>query len=538
MKKNLFMAVLSAAMLATPAFAMTGCGITGGEQHVCESKCPTCGYCTDKACKDPVCEMKCPGHKAEKVTVKSVDVVVSPKTDYYPGQVFDITGLVVKANLSNGKSKNFFDSDFVSWTHKDEALTADVNKITFTLPGYDFTFDLTIKVGIPEDMYLIVDTTVLKDEYSSDEKIDFSLLTVKTVIGKETTALKNDEWALYNGGAVISDRTAVAAKDLGIGEITLTVRHISGLSTTFTIKIVDAKNVITPAVIEAEDNVFLLSDGKETTDKYKRVESNTIAEFYENGTIQRNNRVYNGFSGKGVVTNLDTNYQTTFFKFSVNVPENGKYDLHIRAQHINYDNDIKNKFNININGQTDADGNYVFTKNTLSQTVNCGNQLKKYCTLPTDQTDYKGYYNMFWWSNCKLGTFELNKGENTIRVYMAAKIEANIDCFEVTTADDISQKTSIFSMRSKTKSSLNGKTLYLPKGEKLTDIAETPVLHPVKYTLLYLSTSTGKEIPVLESMLEGKVDYEKVGEEQIVTVTDPVSKESASFTLFIEETKE
>ena len=62
--------------------------------------------------------------------------------------------------------------------------------------------------------------------------------------------------------------------------------------------------------------------------------------------------------------------------------------------------------------------------------------------------------------------------------------------------------------------------------------------HPVKYTLLYLRTSSGKEIPVLESMLDGKIDYEKIGEAQLIEVTDPVSKESASFTLVIEEVKE
>ena len=91
-------------------------------------------------------------------------------------------------------------------------------------------------------------------------------------------------------------------------------------------------------------------------------------------------------------------------------------------------------------------------------------------------------------------------------------------------------------MRTKgVKDDLTGKVLTIKKGEKLTDILNVPVAHPATYTSLYLHTSTGKDIPVLGSMLEGKVDYTKVGVEQLVTVTDPVSGESASFKLLITE---
>ena len=293
------------------------------------------------------------------------------------------------------------------------------------------------------------------------------------------------------------------------------------------------------ATVEAEDNVYMLEDGKETDNQYKKVQSNTITEYYDNdGKLNRNIRLYNGFSGRGMVTNLDVNYSKVYFKFKVNVPEAGQYDLNLRAQYINSNKNIKDMFSVNINGAKDASGNYVFTKNSIAQTVNCGNQLKNYCTLPAGQTGYMGYYNMFWWSSCKLGTFELNKGDNEIRVYMNSKVEANIDCFEVTYVGEGTANASIFSMRTKGKQSLNGKVLYLNKGERLTDIVKTPANHPVKYTLLYLRTSSGKEIPVLESMLDGKIDYEKIGEAQLIEVTDPVSKESASFTLVIEEVKE
>lgn len=525
---------LTLAVITAIPLWLVGCG---GTKHVCESKCPTCGYCLNKDCKEEACKLKCPGHKEEKATVTKVDVTVSPKTEYYPGEVFDITGLAVQATLSNGKKKKIFYTDFTEWTHKDEPLTESVTKITFTLPGYDFTFDLQITVGIPEGMTLILDTTALKDEYNTDEKINFSLIKVKTNKNGQTEAVKDEDWTLYNGAAKFSDKS-VAASDLGAGELTLTVEHVSGLKATFTVKIVDAKNVITPSVIDAEDNVYMLDNGTETETKYTRVESSTQAEYMDDGT-KANNALYNGFNGRGMVTNIDKNYNNIYFKFKVNVPATGKYDLSVRAQHVNYDNAIKNKFSININGAKDASGNLVLTKNNIDQTIICGNQLKNYCTLTDEEkANFKGYYNMFWWSSCKLGTFELQKGDNEIRVYLTSKIEANIDCFEVTYADEGSAGASIFSMRTREKQSLNGKTLYLAKGEKLTDLVKTPAKHPVKYTLLYLRTSKGKDIPVLESMLEGKVDYNKVGEAQTVTVTDPVSKETASFTLFIEDVKE
>ena len=79
--------------------------------------------------------------------------------------------------------------------------------------------------------------------------------------------------------------------------------------------------------------------------------------------------------------------------------------------------------------------------------------------------------------------------------------------------------------------------LYLEKGKKLTDIVVTNELHPLTYTLLYIRLSTGVEVPVLGKWVEDKIDYTKVGVEQIITVTDDVSGETASFTLIIEDIK-
>ncbi len=81
--------------------------------------------------------------------------------------------------------------------------------------------------------------------------------------------------------------------------------------------------------------------------------------------------------------------------------------------------------------------------------------------------------------------------------------------------------------------SLDGDVLTIEKGVKLTDIVKKPDLYPATYTLLYMRLTNGQEIPILGSMIDGLVDYDKVGEEQVIPVTDPVSDETASFTLLI-----
>lgn len=61
MKKNirLIVAVVLALVVAASTVALIACQ---KEEHVCNHKCEICGLCTDKECKDKVCEEKCQGH--------------------------------------------------------------------------------------------------------------------------------------------------------------------------------------------------------------------------------------------------------------------------------------------------------------------------------------------------------------------------------------------------------------------------------------------------------------------------------------------
>ena len=527
--------VILAIVTALP-LCIAGCN---KNKHVCESKCPTCGYCLNKECKDPVCEMKCKGHKDDgpstPVTIKNVQVVVKPKTEYYPGEVFDPSGLVMKATLSSNKSKNLFDKDLASWTHKDEKLTEEVTKITLTLSGYDYSFDLPITVGFPKDMTVTADTSTLKEKYTTDETIDFTTVSVRVTTGGTTTVLKESEWKLFKGETEITDKSAVKAKDLGIGDITLTAQYLPGQEKNFTVTIVDATKVISPAFIEAEDCVYNLDDdGNETDTLYTYVEATSRAQYYSDTTLAFTT-ISSGASGRGAVARLTGQYsgKKVFFKFNVNVPEDGSYKIRARAQAVGKQN-VKNRIAVNINGAKGADGKFEFTLNNENQYIYAGNRMGEYCDLAGKS--YTNYYNMFWWGVLDIGSFELKKGENTIRVYMPSGIEGNIDYFEVVASEE-AQTAKIMSMRTGARVDLSKNVLYLEKGKKLTDIVVTNELHPLTYTLLYIRLSTGVEVPVLGKWVEDKIDYTKVGVEQIITVTDDVSGETASFTLIIEDIK-
>ncbi len=288
------------------------------------------------------------------------------------------------------------------------------------------------------------------------------------------------------------------------------------------------------SVIEAEDCVYNLVDGAESETKYNHVYKNTNAQYYE-GTTLKQTSAYNGFSGTGAVERLNDYGKTIYFKFNVTVSVAGNYNIKMRAQASNDEISAANKFKININEQTDENGKLSFTTCTKSQQLYKGNRLSEYCNL--DGKTYAKYYNVFWWNKIDLGSFELGKGENVIRVYLTGNYEVNIDRFEViyddTTTSNVTAKTSIFSMRTKgVEESMEGKVLTINKLSELTSVVPVNALHPATYTSLYMRLTSGKEVPILGSMLEGKVDYNKTGE-QTVTVTDPVSGESASFKLLI-----
>ena len=283
-------------------------------------------------------------------------------------------------------------------------------------------------------------------------------------------------------------------------------------------------------LIEAEDCTYLFnSDGTESDTKYTAVQDYSGIQIVENETVKDGGALKFSSSGKGAVKDLQTNYSKVYFKFKVNILETGTYKL--KARGVSYGGKlwIGNKWKVNINGAKDSNGNYTFDTQWNSPLITTGNRIKEYSDNTKLTADWT---NLFWWSYFDLfyTPHELKQGENEIRIYMDSGYPLLVDYFEVVKVCE--EKAAILNYRAGTTEYLDGETLVIDKDVKLTDIVKTPDGHPVKYTLLYLRTVTGAEVPILESML-GDVDYTKVGVPQKITVTDPVSKESASFTLFI-----
>lgn len=532
LSKKLTCFILALCMLVPVSLAACG---EAPEAHTCESKCPKCGFCLNEDCTEPACELKCPGHKEEKPTVTSVSVTVNPKVNYYPGETFDITGLVATATLSNGKTRTYFDSDFTTWTHKDEALTTDVNKITVTLPDENYSFDIAITVAMPSDLSLTVDTSSLKESYTTDDVIDFTTITVRLVSNGYTQILKADEWKLKKGDVEFEDKSAVSGSDIGAGSVVLTFEYTVAIKFNITVNVIEASKAISPAFIEAEDCAYSLTDsGAETNSQYTSKENAAIAQIIEDGEVKDGTKVKNGASGSGAVSSLQQNGKKVYFKFSVTVPEDGAYIIRARVQATGQNTAASEKSNyplaVNVNGAKDSGGSLLFTYNSKEQLVKSGNRLKEYCQGISEYS-FTGWYNLFCWNMIDVNTVNLTKGENTIRIYMPKAFAGNIDYFEIVKSEEVLE-TKIMSMRTGLRVDLSKNTLYLTKGDHLTKLSLTPTNHPCQYTLMYIRLTNGHEIPVTGAMLEGLIDYSKVGQQ---TITVSYGGESASFNLMIEE---
>lgn len=295
----------------------------------------------------------------------------------------------------------------------------------------------------------------------------------------------------------------------------------------------------TTQVFEAENCAYYIEAKGEHAADDKYTDFETLAPFnYYDGDTACDNYIANGAGGNASVRNIQGNQEgkNVYFKFTVNTAESGYYKIKTRAV-CNNTEKISRMFSVNVNNEKNSDGSLKLVTDKKEQQVYCGNRLSEYADL--GGKEYVSYCSRAWWSIIDVGTVFLSKGDNEIRIYMPGGFGGNIDCFEVIDSEE-QKTTKIISYNNekleRVDVSETGTVLYLENGKKFSDhvnVKDLDYRHPVRYTLLYMSLTNNTEIPILESMLEGKVDYNKVGEEQVVTVTDPVSGESASFKLFI-----
>ena len=280
---------------------------------------------------------------------------------------------------------------------------------------------------------------------------------------------------------------------------------------------------VEPDHIEAEDCVYLLENGN----KYTTSEASANAQYPDSeGKISSSNfsRINNGSSGKGAVSSLSRTQNGTkvYFEFTVNAPTSGEYELLARVQGID-ESSINGLFNVSINGGE-------ATLNTSNDKILKGNQLKDQYNA---SSDYLNWCNLFWWNMVNIGTYSLNKGENTIKITLPNGLNGNIDYFEIQNKN-ITKTSKIFSFREGSREELstsNGLTLI--ENGLLSDKSDTPANHPCKYTLMYIRLLDGSEHPITEEMLTNysNIDYTKVNQEQIVTIN--YKENTASFKLFI-----
>ena len=272
---------------------------------------------------------------------------------------------------------------------------------------------------------------------------------------------------------------------------------------------------VEPDHIEAEDCVYLLENGN----KYTTSEASANAQYPDSeGKISSSNfsTINNGSSGKGAVSSLSASQNGTkiYFEFTVNAPTSGEYELLARVQGT---------------GESSINGGTA-TLNTSNDKILKGNQLKDQYNA---SSDYLNWYNLFWWNMVNIGTYSLNKGENTIKITLPNGLSGNIDYFEIQNKN-ITKTSKIFSFREGSREELstsNGLTLI--ESGLLSDKSDTPANHPCKYTLMYIRLLDGSEHPITEEMLTNysNIDYTKVNQEQIVTIN--YKENTASFKLFI-----
>ena len=280
-------------------------------------------------------------------------------------------------------------------------------------------------------------------------------------------------------------------------------------------------------IYEAEDNVYWYKNGEETTNKYASVSNLTNIEYYENKTL-KSEQTKDGSSNKKVIalgTGANNHGNEVFFKFEVNVQKTKDYYLFSRLQSAN-ENDLINRFEININEEKDENGELKYYKNNYSQIPSLCNQTTTFNSI---------WNNAMWFGMANLGKIHLTKGNNIIRVRMPNGISANIDFFQVRETDSFGAN--LFTVRDGSHTKLD--LLTLEKDQKITDIISTPSAHPYQYTLMYLRLPNGNEYPVVTKPSEGtNVNYVGVLSDidytlssQKVTVTNGNYK--LSFTLNI-----
>lgn len=524
--------------------ALCGCG----ESHVCASKCTVCGLCKDKTCEEKVCEKKCtckakPSVPDAEAEVESVEVLSYPVTEYVPGQIFDISGLSVSVKLSNGNTKRIRYAKFTYWTHKDEPLTEKVDKITFEVPGYDYYFDIPVTVKKSETMKFIADGASLPDYVEPNTAVDLAIKAY-AVDGEKLTEITDKEYSVYVDGQKI----AKPSEYVFTGEGNKRVKYeYQGMTNEYTVAVAK-NNGVCPYVHEAESSTWLnlvtevKDESGKVTQRIRGKEQNSKAAWYmsniycespdENGVLVGKSLVA-GVSGGRFAYYFEAaqaGYKT-YFEMKATVPEDGDYDIMIRANVQSSQVKTGSIYEYCVNGQLDSNGLYTYTQATSEDILYNGSQLSQYTPDYSAQAGYKNWNNLMSWSTARVETVHLKKGQNTVKFRYTRGSGGYVDYFylQPTTGTD-EQTAGIFAARNGKFIQLGGEKYFiLTKGQKLSSFTNTPENHLVQYTNIFYRFESGFEINVTENMISG-IDYNKTGLQTVTVNTGTFYKQSATTT--------
>ena len=519
--------------------------------------------------------------------IVSVGEVTPPtKTSYIEGEIFDPTGMKFNTVwMVNGKEVNI-PLDYTicdSWTHKDEPLTVGVNKITFEVYGKTFDVDITVKELTGS---LLINASALRSQYSTNEGIDLTKVQVFLAEeGGEYVPLGSG-YNFYDNGTLVpaSKWSSYVATDEG--SHTFTVKYLS-LTETFTVEVVDSTKVISPYHVQAEDSIFMYEDATqqvETTTPWTRKENYShyavnvsyVENYLQDGASFPETNKYGLEELRGLnyayvkaqvphgaenaaVANTDTN-KNYYYKFDVYVPEDGDYDLFVRAQATNSTTNT-HVFDINIDERRESDGGALIYEQCVDgaadSTASGGNIVsgpqgyvvegnQRYIE-GTTSLDGPGWFNMYYWSTVKIATIKLTAGTHTIRLRPTGAVSMNTDYFSLEKAGTSTAESEPLVINERDGSgSVIGENdaIYLNAGEKLGDISEVPDGPFLHYTLIYLRvydyTNTSglapfyMEVPITEENISG-IDYSKTGKQTAtVSFTAPSGTEyTAQFNVII-----
>lgn len=529
-------------VLSISLFTFVGC-----TQHVCNSVCQICGHCKNSSCNDAACKQKCQcsSVKDKDATIIYFEVSADPRTEYLPGEVFDITGLAVKVWLSNGKIKTYLDMDFTEWSHKGESLTEDVESIRVKLPGRDYTFDIDISVKLSSTAKFIVDGNSFEKLYKKGTVINLAKKAY-CVDGFNVQSVSENEYEVKVNGVKVDNLKEYELTAVGNCEI---VYSYAGLSRKITFTVYDKTDGIYPYVFESDVSVYKnqvtavydpdtgkLTDyirGKETFSLYGNNYTGVTIQNEADGKVNGTSKIVGPFTGGTSIYPLGWNQggMEAYFYLKATVAEEGDYDLMFRANVQSEQEKVSSFVEYCVNGTPDANGLYTYTRSTSDDLVYFGSQLSKYSSKYSTTAGYNSWSNLVCYTTARIATVHLNKGENIVKFRYIHGNGGFVDNFYLkpTTGTDV-QENAVFAIREGVVVDLSGDNfITVNMSEKVSTYTKTSSDHLVQYTNIFYRFSNGFELNITEDMISG-INYRKTGLQTATVKTGTFYGESATFT--------